>query len=388
MQQPREWKHYLGLFGVIAASIILYFLLLRFDQFSGIIDTIFNALSPVVTGVAFSYLLRPLARRLELWLRCRSIRISPYARAISVMVTILTALAVISIFFMVIIPQITESVRTFISVAPAQLRALLRQLEEYTQANSEIAANFERVVTSVQDYITNWLKTDMLGSLGKLVGNAMAFLTGLVSLIISVVVTAYVLTGWEHYVAQLKKLFLALSHNDTFNGAVFETIKQMNQIFSGFISGKLLDSLIVGIICFIFMTVGGMPYGVLISVIIGVTNIIPMFGPFIGAIPSAFLILLVSPVRCLVFIIFILVLQQVDGNIIGPRILGNSTGLSPLYVTIGILLFSKLFGFIGMLIGVPLFATIYHLVKRLAEAELQRRHLSINTEDYTSKNKP
>ena len=134
------------------------------------------------------------------------------------------------------------------------------------------------------------------------------------------------------------------------------------------------------------MMILGMPYALLISVIVGVTNVIPMFGPFIGAIPSAFLLLLVSPQKCLIFIIFIIILQQIDGNVIGPRILGNSTGLSALYVTIAILIFGKLFGFFGMIIGVPLFATIYYMIKRLAEYSLKQRGLPTRTSAYRTKN--
>ena len=143
-----------------------------------------------------------------------------------------------------------------------------------------------------------------------------------------------------------------------------------------------MDSLIVGIICFVCLSLLKIPYGLLISVIVGVTNIIPMFGPFIGAVPSAFLLLLVSPAKCLVFIVFVIILQQVDGNIIGPRILGNSTGLSALYVTVAMLLFGKLMGFLGMIVGVPLFATLYYIVKRLAEYSLGKQGLPTDTDKY------
>ena len=165
---------------------------------------------------------------------------------------------------------------------------------------------------------------------------------------------------------------------------------QADQIFSGFISGKLLDSLIVGVICFACLTVLKMPYALLVSVIVGVTNIIPMFGPFIGAIPSAFLILLVSPSKCIVFLIFIIILQQLDGNVIGPRILGNSTGLSAFYVTVAMMLFGKLMGFVGMIVGVPLFATLYYIVKRLAEYSLGQQGLPVGTAVYagTGDNQP
>ena len=182
--------------------------------------------------------------------------------------------------------------------------------------------------------------------------------------------------------AQLRKLFFAVSRKSRWNGAILDAFHQANFIFSGFISGKLIDSLIVGVVCFVCLTLMQMPYTLLVSVIVGVTNIIPMFGPFIGAIPSAFLILLVSPGKCLAFLIFIVVLQQIDGNVIGPRILGNSTGLSAFYVIASMLLFNQLLGFMGMVIGVPLFATLYYVVKRAAEFSLKQMDMPVETKAY------
>ena len=163
---------------------------------------------------------------------------------------------------------------------------------------------------------------------------------------------------------------------------VIEELRFVNQMFGGFIIGKLVDSLIIGIICFIGTSLMKMPFTLLISVIIGVTNIIPFFGPFIGAIPTGFLVLLVSPVKCIYFLIFILLLQQFDGNILGPKILGDSTGLSSFWVLFSILLFGGLFGFVGMIIAVPAFAVIYDLIARAVHFSLKNKKLSMATEDY------
>lgn len=378
-------KHMLQLFGVIAASILFYFVLLRFDQVSGVLDMAVTALNPLILGIALAYILRPLALKLERMLSGKKHAFRSGARIISVAVTVTVAVGLVTLFCFIVIPQLTESITTLVRVVPGQIRNLMQQLEEYTQNNEDLGKTVNQIVLSIQAFADNWVQNEMLGSVTALIGNAMALLTGVVNLIIAVVVTVYVLLGWERYIAQMKKLFLALSKHQPFNSVVFDTMAQVNRIFSGFITGKLVDSLIVGIICFIFMTIVGLPYTLLISFIIGLTNIIPMFGPFIGAIPSAFLILLVDPVQCLIFIIFILVLQQIDGNIIGPRILGNTTGLSALYVTIAILLFGKLMGFIGMVIGVPLFATIYYLVKRYAEEHLRQRNFPTETDEYIPK---
>ena len=239
-----------------------------------------------------------------------------------------------------------------------------------------------QMVESVETSLLAWVKTNLFSTVSTVASSVLSVGSALVNVVVSIIVTIYLLLDWERYLAQCKKLFYAVSKNPRVNNAVSDALRQTNQIFSGFISGKLLDSLIVGIICFICLSIMKMPYAMLISVIVGVTNIIPMFGPFIGAIPSAFLILLVSPTKCIAFLIFIVVLQQVDGNIIGPRILGNSTGLSALYVTVAMLLFGKLLGFLGMIIGVPLFATIYYIVKRLAEHSLKKQKLPVETAEY------
>ena len=156
----------------------------------------------------------------------------------------------------------------------------------------------------------------------------------------------------------------------------------VNQMFGGFIIGKLVDSLLIGIICFVGVSVLKMPFPLLLSVVVGVTNIIPFFGPFVGAVPTGFLVLLVSPGKCLYFLLWILVLQQFDGNILGPKILGNSTGLSSFWVLFSILLFGGLFGFVGMIIAVPAFAVLYDLIARAVHHSLRMRKLPVCTEDY------
>ena len=187
----------------------------------------------------------------------------------------------------------------------------------------------------------------------------------------------------EKFFGQAKKTVYAAMDIKRAN-AFIEDIRFVHRTFGGFISGKLLDSLIIGIICFVCLNWMKMPYVLLVSVIVGVTNVIPFFGPFIGAIPSAFLILLVSPMKCLYFLIFIVLLQQFDGNILGPKILGQSTGLPSFWVLFSILLFGGLFGFVGMIIAVPLFAVIYRLTATYVSSALRKKDLSARTEDYLS----
>lgn len=203
----------------------------------------------------------------------------------------------------------------------------------------------------------------------------------IVNMLIGIVVAVYALIEKDVFVGQTKKLTYTLFKPERAN-SIIDTARHGDKIFGGFLSGKILDSIIVGVITFICLSIFKMPYTLLISVIIGVTNIIPFFGPFIGAIPCAFFILLIDPVQCLWFVIFIVILQQIDGNIIGPKILGTTTGISEFWVTFALLLFGGLFGFIGMIIGVPLFAVIYYIIKNLVNKKIQERGLPTQSALY------
>lgn len=199
--------------------------------------------------------------------------------------------------------------------------------------------------------------------------------------LIGLIVMVYFLNIKDTLSAQSKKIVYSLFPLKQAN-RIIEEVRFTHSVFGGFITGKLLDSLIIGVICFFCMRLLRMPYVLLVSVIIGVTNVIPFFGPFIGAIPSAFLILLVSPMKCLYFLLFVLVLQQFDGNILGPKILGESTGLPSFWVLFSILLFGGLLGFVGMVIAVPTFAVFYHLTSEYVNRCLEKKALSQSTDDY------
>lgn len=369
------------IFVSLAATVVFFFLLFRIQEIKGFFALILSALQPVLIGIVLAYLLCPIAKFMErLFGKVKGL--SRFARLISALLSLLLAFAVLTLFCVLLLPQLAESVSGLVANLPGLLEAQLNRLSAYLETNDEATASVMQMIASIEAYMVEWIKTNMLSTVSTLASGVLSIGSAIVSFVVAIIVTIYLLLGRERYLAQCKKLFFAVSRNKGFNNAVMDAAYQTNQIFSGFIRGKLLDSLIVGIVCFICLTIMKMPYALLISVIVGVTNVIPMFGPFIGAIPSAFLLLLVSPSKCVAFLIFIVILQQVDGNIIGPRILGNSTGLSALYVTVAMLVFGKLMGFAGMLIGVPLFATIYYIVKRLAEYSLMKQDMPTDTADY------
>ena len=368
-------------FASLSAVVAFFFIVLRYQGLKAYLDIVSLALQPVMAGIVIAYVLCPDAKFLERQFR-RVKGLSRAARPLSVVFTLIFAMGILGLFCALVLPQVVESIRSLVVDLPAMLETQLTRLESYLEADSDAAATAMQMITSVETFLMTWIKENLFATVSNVAVSVLSVGSAVVNFVVSIVVMVYLLLDRERYLAQCKKLFYAVSRNKRFNRIVMETVHQADQIFSGFISGKLLDSLIVGIICFICLTFLKMPYALLVSVIVGVTNIIPMFGPFIGAIPSAFLILLVSPSKCIVFLIFVIILQQLDGNVIGPRILGNSTGLSALYVTVAMLLFGKLMGFVGMIVGVPLFATLYYIVKRLAEYSLKQQGMPMTTAEY------
>lgn len=367
----------------LAAAILLLFGLLHFGDIKNWVMDFFSALEPLWVGIAFAYLLCPVASFFEQKLR-KLKRVSRFARPLSVLITSLAVLAFFSLLCAVLLPQLITSISELVPKLPGMLETQLQRLQKFLVSDNQFASTAADLVESAENMLFTWIKTNMLSTVYNLANSVMSVGSAIINLLLAFIIMIYLLLDRERYINQCRKLFHTVSRNERVNDAVYDTLHQANKMFGGFISGKLIDSLIVGVICFVFMLIFGLDYPLIISVIVGVTNIIPMFGPFIGAIPSAFLLLLVSPKQCIVFLIFIIVLQQVDGNVIGPRIMGDSIGLPALYITIAILMFGSIFGFIGMIIGVPTFATLYYVVKRVAEYLLRKRGLPTQTSAYGS----
>ena len=204
--------------------------------------------------------------------------------------------------------------------------------------------------------------------------------------LIGIIVSVYLLAAKEKSAARCCKLLYGVLPEEQAKFAM-RGFRRMDHIFSGFVRGKLLDSLIIGILCFIGCSILKLPYTPLVSVVVGVTNVIPFFGPFLGAIPCALLILLVSPLKCLYFVIFIFLLQQLDGNVIGPKILGDSTGISSLWVIVAILVGGGFGGVLGMFLGVPIFACLQVLVRWLLNTRLEKRHMPLQAWEYVRRDR-
>ena len=400
MRRPFKWdKKYLywGItaFCVIAASIFFYMALRNLPDIGKWIGGVARILSPFIWGLVISYLLMPVMRSMErniflpfsakLFKKSRKHTGKKLARGLSVFMSILIFLAVIVALVYLILPQLYSSIDTIVKNSPTYLGNLALWVEKLLADYPEIEEYALNIINNANTNIMKWLQDTVLPELGSLLSNLTAgvyyALKGVYNLIIGIIVSIYIMGNIEGFSASTRRTLYSIFSISTAE-KVRESIAFIDKTFMGFINGKLLDSAIIGLICYILCAILNMPYALLVSVIVGVTNIIPFFGPFIGAVPSAIIILMVSPMKCLIFIILIIVLQQVDGNIIGPKILGSSIGINGFWVMFSIIMGAGLFGFWGMLLGVPVFVVIYTAINKLIVRKLKNDDLPCDVADY------
>ena len=371
---------------VLVMAISYYLALANFSAVWTTIRKLFHPILPMVYGFAIAYLLNPIMVGVEALLS----RAKFYGklkqrrqRALSLLLTYLLSIAVLVVFVLIVLPLVASNVT-----------AMYGQLQNYVGATENFANDLlERVPPDLipQEYVDqltqmagssiqnliNWMAT----SAPKVIGLIWQFGSGLIATFLAVVISIYLLFAKERFIAQLRKILCAFLPQKNVRRIVMVT-RTTHMMFGRFITGKIVDSIIIGILCFVGLSIMQMPNAVLVSFIVGITNVLPYFGPFVGAVPGFILIAVMSPVQGFIFLIFILVLQQIDGNIIGPMILGDSTGLSAFWVVFAILFFGGLFGVAGMFIGVPTFGVIYALIKDSITERLSAKGLPVHTEDY------
>ena len=365
-------------FGAIALSIIFFFLIYRFDGFGSAISTLTGILMPFIYGAVIAYLLKPVCNSIENFLR-RFIpeKMHGLINALSVALTILFGLLLVYALVMMIVPQLVTSVTTLYYTAQANIARFVNWANhvEFFESNEKLMELLNSAYAAANTGLDTWFKTKLLPSMQNIVSGAaigvLSVVTVAKNLVIGIIVAVYMLASRKRFVQQ-GKLVLHSIVRPRWAQLITEEVKYADKMFGGFINGKIMDSAIIGVLCYIGCLIFKFPSALLVSVIIGVTNVIPFFGPFIGAVPATLLILIQNPIKALWFVLFVLVLQQLDGNIIGPKILGNTTGLSSFWVLFAILLFGGLWGFVGMIVGVPLFAVIYDVIKKLVIHGLQR----------------
>lgn len=375
------------LFLVVACSILFYFLFFRDHTLFGFFKSIWSSIMPFIVGAVIAYLLKPVCKMFEKltgkWLsRMKNKhKAEKISLNLSVFLTILLFLLFIYVIFASVIPQVIESITVLINTLPDAYSNTMEWLTEVSEGTI-----FEDTVTQFSndtlDYIQKILSSLFAGGdtesalTDRLISGVTVGVRGVFSfvknLVIGLVACVYILAQRKKLAAQ-GKMIICSTFKTKWANAIMGEIRYVDRMFNGFINGQIIDSIIVAIVTFIVMSLLRVPYAMLISVIVGVTNVIPFFGPWIGAVPSALIILMVSPIKCLYFIIMIVAIQQIDGNIISPKILGNTTGVSSFWVLFSIVFFGGLFGFTGMVLGVPLFAVLYDLIKRGVLHGLEKR---------------
>jgi len=384
-------------FMVIACAVLFYMTLKNFSLLTSALGKLIGILSPFIWGLVITYLLTPLMRKLRrnvfdpftarLYKNHKSKDGSRLSRGLSVLVSEIVFLLVIAAVVYLIIPQIYTSLEAMVLSSSEYIARTSEWIERILSDYPEIMAFVTEKLNSLGTGIVDWLSTSILPELGSLVTNVTAgvyyVLVGIYNLLIGIIASVYILANVDSLNAHSKKLLYCLFTVENAE-KIREATRFVDKTFNGFIIGKLLDSAIIGLICYIVCALLKMPYALLVSVIVGITNIIPFFGPFIGAIPSTLIILLVDPIKALIFVAFIIILQQLDGNVIGPKILGNTVGINGFWVMFSIIMGAGLFGFWGMLLGVPVFVVIYTGITIAVNKKLKKDGLPTETSEYAS----
>lgn len=381
-------------FCVIAASMLFYFGIFHMDTLKQGLNTIYTILTPIIYAAVISYILWPIIRFMEknvIYPLCQwrgwdpSKKIRKIIRMIGVLTSLLVFFMIIYGLLSMLIPEIINSITNIVDSFPRYINNIQHWMSDILKNYPELEASSSVIFSNVFSKAETWLSNDLLPQINSLVKNfSTSFFSVLIFLknfLIGAMISIYLLYGKETYIAHGKQILYCIFRPETTNN-IIRDLQYVDKTFGGFIVGKILDSLIIGILCYIGTTILNLPYALLVSVIVGVTNVIPFFGPYIGAIPSAFLILLVNPIQCVYFVIFILILQQFDGNFLGPKILGGSTGLSSFMVIVAILVGGGLFGIFGMFVGVPACAVICTIFRNIINRRLEKKHLPVDISRY------
>lgn len=379
------------IFVSLSGCLLFYFRLRRREGLADGFSTIIRAAQPIIIGLVLAYILNPVMKFLEKPLlpffekRCKTKeKAAKWARGLAITGAIIFFLVILVLLIWAVAPALVTSVAGLIDTMPESVNKFIKTIQNGRFGKFKVTDRIGEFLTSLTDELEKWVTTLIPQARTYIVqftSGVISVVRGVVNFIIGIIVTIYVLLIKESLIGQMKKMVYAI-FKPAVGNIILETMHKADEIFGGFIIGKIVDSAIIGVICYIGCSILNIPDALLVSVIIGVTNIIPAFGPFIGAVPAVFLVIIQSPWHALYLVIFIIILQQVDGNIIGPKILGSSTGLTSFWVMFAILIGGGMFGFLGMLLGVPVFAMIYYIVRRLVNHSIKKKNMPMETEAY------
>ena len=379
-----DWKKifYQSLTGFVslALAILLFFSIRGFGEIRQSFQWLLGVLKPVIYGAVMAYLLKTPCNFLEK----RILALMPEkhkkrANGLTVLVVMILTFLIIYLLMIMVIPEMASSTLILVNAVPQKMDEFANWLTGMLDGNELLQTYANTAILNVENHLQDWAKTDLLPTMQGMMGgfaDTVGSVVGILyNLLIGIIICIYLLLGRKTFARQGKAVLYAVFKSERAD-AVLRELQFIDKTFVGFFGGKILDSAIVGLICYVFCIVMtftmGFPNAVLISVIVGVTNVIPYFGPYIGAVPSALLVLISGPVNCIIFIVFIIILQQFDGNILGPALLADSVGLTGFWVLVSITLFQGFFGFVGILVGVPVFAVIYDMIRRLVMLGLKK----------------
>lgn len=393
LEKRKKFSDYKGIFWLIASCLIIVALIFYYRDIVKTINYYIGYLASIVYGVFIAFMLNPImkyfeAKLLKHYKKSKKEKVKARAeiksQRWSIAISVTIGLLAVSLLILLIVPEVLNSVIKLSNDAPGMIDSVMNKINNWN-TDRTWAGSFEKYIDQVLDALQTWLTGTLLPSASaaftSITSAAWDVIMFIFNFTIGFIIAVYLLKDKKLFIAWGKKLAFAFMKPERAN-LVLETARYGNRIIGRYLLGSVLDSFLVGILCFLFNFIAGMPYPLLISAIVGLTNVIPFFGPFLGAIPSAFIILIVDPAKCVLFIIFIFILQQVEGNIIAPQILGNTTGVSEFGVTFALLFFGAMFGVMGMLIGIPLIAVIFYVIQKLTNKHMEKKNIPSDTDFY------
>ena len=363
--------------------ILFYFFMLHIGDFVGMIGGLLKIMSPLIIGLVLAYIMHPIVDLFEANI-FNKVKNKTTRRNLSITVTMAIIIGLVTALISIIIPELLNSIKSILVNLPSYLNDLEGIIKAWiadSTIEEQIMSNYENILSSITNNLNDIALPAVNSAINNLGSGLLAIAKGVLNWLIGFVFAVYILANTKNFGAGTKKVLYSLFDNNKVNNFIVE-LKHINKIFVNFMIGKVTDSSIILLTTFLFLLICGFPYPLLIAVIIGLTDLIPYFGPYIGTVPSAILICFVSPVKAIIFVLFIIVLQQIDANLITPRIQSNATGLPSFWVLFAITLFGGLFGIVGLLIGVPVFTIIYELVRDLIDKKLAKKNMPIDKEYY------
>ncbi|MCR4610402.1 MAG: AI-2E family transporter [Lachnospiraceae bacterium] len=400
-ENPKRFVRTICIAVIVSVCIIIafYFMIARYDSFSIAMDKFGLIIQPFIIGFAMAFLMNPIMKVMERPLNKKfatkaknPTRTKKIVRVLTSIIALIILLALIALVILLIVPDVVATVKDIMGSFGDKFRSALDSFNSFSHYifNDQVTelknSKASEIMQSVFAWLMDYLNLGDKSAINSIASGAVTVGHVIVNIIVGIFVSVYALISKDIFRGQLKKMIYGAFNTRNANN-ILDVGRKTNEIFYGFIIGKIIDSIIIGILCYIGCLILKMPYSVLVSVIVGVTNVIPVFGPYIGAVPTVIIIFITDPIKGLTFLVFVLALQQLDGNVIGPKILGESTGISVFWVVVAIVVGGGLFGFMGMLLGVPTMAVIYYIIGKIAANRVKKKNLPEGTADYIDLNR-